>query len=169
MFHYAYTYKLELKLARIHTHLNLITKSTYIEQCVNEYNKTSLQMYTPKRITLIQITQDSIFLNLESTTELTAVGKSLRTFSILLLRDDDFSCAVSSNGQLLRVIQLSCEENPASTCISTANIDDLTFLKALLDYVYQPRDLNTTIYKRKKAAFEQMKQLALDADFYSNS
>ena len=163
---FKYTYHLELKLARVRTTLSLLSKKNFIEQCVHDYNKTIMQMYTAKRLTLTSLSQSSIFITLESETELTSVGKSLRTFSILLLRDEDFSNAVSSNGQLLRVIQLPHIKTDSTSFTHATEIDDLTFLKALLDYVYQPRDLNTTAYKRKKAAFEQMKRLALDTEFF---
>lgn len=161
-----YNYNLEVRLAKSNSDLDFCNKEAFIKKCISEYNNTSYQMNNPKKLQFVRIENNKLYLNLQSLSKLNFVGKSLRTFSMLLLQDEDFSNSVSPNGQLIRAVQLSCDEDDVPLMpVSAENVDDLTFIKSLLDYLYNPRDLNTTIYKRKKSAFEQMKQIALEAGF----
>lgn len=52
--------------------------------------------------------------------------------------------------------------------IDYAQIEDLDVIKSLMDYVYKKRDPDSTTYRKKKAAFEQIKKIAFDSGIINN-
>ena len=46
-------------------------------------------------------------------------------------------------------------------------ISDVEILKALIDYVCNKSDSNSTTYKRKRSAMAQIKQIALESGIYT--
>ncbi len=86
------------------------------------------------------------------------------------IKDDDFVNAITPNGQLFSTRQLSKSEKEINTefSIDYAQIEDLDVIKALMDYVYKKRDPDSTIYRKKKAAFEQIKKIAFDSGIINN-
>jgi len=162
-----YSYLVGLKLANPNVSIDLQSHSDFISSCVKTYNEAGLERSkNPKYIELDEnnVLPDSIVLTLHSTNALKFIGKALRYFSQLLLDNDEFKkCVV--NGQLLRTFPVSDISSIESDkqIINVTEIDDLEFIKALLDYVYRKRDTDSTVYRRKKIAFDQMKQIGLES------
>lgn len=162
-----HNYLIGLKLTHSNVSINFRDHIEFIQKCVDEYNKVSQsKSLNPKFIELDQndISTDAIVLTLHSTNALTVVGKALRHFSQLLLNNDGFKkCVV--NGQLLKTIPVS-ELSPTGSekqIVNVSEIDDIEFMKALLDYIYRKRDADSTAYRRKRIALDQMKQIALES------
>ena len=94
-----------------------------------------------------------MFLILESSLPLNSLGRALRTFSIIIIKeikDDDFINAITANGQLFSTKQLCKNEKETSMefNIDYAQIEDLDVIKSLMDYVYKKRDPDSTTYRR---------------------
>ena len=95
------------------------------------------------------------------------------TFSIIIIKeikDDDFINAITANGQLFSTKQLHKNEKETSMefNIDYTQIEDLDVIKSLMDYVYKKRDPDSTTYRKKKAAFEQIKKIAFDSGIINN-
>ena len=161
----SYIYTLESRLAKTTANLKFTSKKDIINNSVTRFNDTSkYQQQNPKLLNLISLTDDVIYMKLESELQLQTVGKALRSFTIFLLEDPDFANEISSKGQLLRTIQTDCHFDGKKENEGTQiEMDDLTFVKGILDYMYKPRDIETTLYKRKKNAMAQMKKIAIES------
>lgn len=160
-------YLVGLKLANSNASINFQDYTDLILACVEDYNKVGQsKSKNPKYIELDKsnISPDSIVLTLYSTEILTVVGKALRHLSQLLLSHDDFKkCTV--NGQLLMTFPVSAVAPGGSEkqIISISEVDDIEFMKALMDYIYKKRDADSTAYRKKRIALDQMKQIALES------
>lgn len=164
----AYTYELEVKLASAKRNLNLTLKKEIITDAIQRYNQRSYEMQNPKTIYLKKITDETMSLTLESALPLSSLGRALRTFSVIIIKeikDIDFCNSVTPNGQLFSTKQISSTltEDENHTFDDYSQITDLDVIKALMDYLYKKRDPDSTIYRKKKAAFEQIKKIAYES------
>lgn len=163
----SYTYDLEVQLAS-NKHFNLSQKKDSIIDAIQRYNHRSFEMQNPKTLTLKKIGDKEMHLTLESALPLNSLGRALRTFSTIILKeikDIDFCNAVTPNGQLFSTTLLSDSpiENENTSFNDYSKISDLDVIKSLMDYVYKKRDPDSTIYRKKKAAFEQIKKIAFES------
>ncbi len=168
-----YIYEIEVQLATTQKKFSLQDKLGIVQDAIQRYNNRSYEMQNPKTLKLLEINHDSMFLILESSLPLYSLGRALRTFSVIIIKeikDDDFVNAITPNGQLFSTRQLSKSEKEINTEFSTdyAQIEDLDVIKALMDYVYKKRDPDSTTYRKKKAAFEQIKKIAFDSGIINN-
>lgn len=168
-----YVYEVEIQLATTHKKFNLTDKRDVIDDAVQRYNSRSYEMQNPKTLKLKDINDDSIFLTLESSLRLSSLGRALRTFSVIIIKeimDNDFINAITANGQLFSTKQLckNEKETDMNVNIDYAQIEDLDVIKALMDYIYKKRDSDSTIYRKKRAAFEQIKKIAFDSGIIKN-
>lgn len=164
----SYVYKVEIRLATTQKKFNLKDKHVIINDAVQRYNNRSYEMQNPKTLALQEINDDNIFLILESSLPLNSLGRALRTFSVIIIKeikDEDFINAITANGQLFSTRQLGKNKKEISikSHIDYAQIEDLDVIKSLMDYVYKKRDPDSTTYRKKKAAFEQIKKIAFDS------
>lgn len=141
--------------------IDLIDREESIQKAIDNYNNRKFQMQNPKTISLDHIEQKKIYITLDSALPLTSPGKALRIFSMELMTT---GFKPSSSGQLFRTKLLSEEKNDESTIpITSTEITDADFLKALIDYVCNKSTGSSTEYKRRNAAFRQMKQIAIES------
>ena len=141
---------------------NLNNREGSIKKAIASYNNRKFQMQNPKTLSLDHIEGKKIYITLDSALPLTSPGKALRIFSMDLIKNEGFK--PSSSGQLFRTKLLSEEKNnEATTPITSTEISDTDFLKALIDYVYNKSTGTSTEYKRKNAAFRQMKKIAVES------
>lgn len=167
----AYIYEVEVQLATTQKKFNLKDKRIIINDAIQRYNNRSYEMQNPKKLKLQEIKEDSIFLILESSLPLNSLGRSLRTFSIIIIKeikDEDFVNAITANGQLFSTKRLNKKETSMESNIDYAQIEDLDVIKSLMDYVYKKRDPDSTTYRKKRAAFEQIKKIAFDSGIINN-
>ncbi|MDD4095417.1 MAG: hypothetical protein PHP22_04170 [Oscillospiraceae bacterium] len=164
----SYTYKIGIKIAKANTELDFLNSETnrLIRDAENEYNDIcGFSAQNPKTMIIEEIFHDSIVLTLNSTLPLRAAGKALRPFSQILLRNPSFTSVVNTSGQLFQTFRVSPHEAEisASILVSVDEIDDLILLKSLMDYIYRKRDSDSTTYRKKRAAINRMKQIAIDS------
>lgn len=169
----SYVYEVEVQLATTQRKFNLKDKHIIINDAIQRYNNRSYEMQNPKTLKLQEINDDSMFLTLESSLPLNSLGRALRTFSIIIIKeikDDDFINAITANGQLFSTKQLckNKKETSMEFNIDYTQIEDLDVIKSLMDYVYKKRDHDSTTYRKKKAAFEQIKKIAFDSGIINN-
>lgn len=160
-----YQYELEIQLAATQKKVRLADKKGTIAEAIERYNSRSFEMQNPKTLTLKELSGDSMLLTLESALPLSSLGRALRTFSVILvkeLRDADFISSVTANGQLFSTRRLSGGETEAQA-VDYAGIEDLEVVKALMDYVYKKWEPDSGVYRKKRAAFERIKKIAYDA------
>lgn len=170
----SYTYEVEMQLATTQKKINLTDKRDILDDAIQRYNNRSYEMQNPKTIKLQDINNDSIFLIVESALPLNSLGRALRTFSIIIIKemmDHDFMNAIAANGQLFSTKQVCKSEKviKAEPNVDYTQIGDLDVIKALMDYVYKKRDPDSTAYRKKKAAFEQIKKIAFDSGIINNT
>lgn len=169
----SYLYEIEVQLATTQKKFNLKDKHIILKNAIERYNNRSFEMQNPKTLKLQEMNDESMLLILESSLPLNSLGRALRTFSVIILKeikDDDFIHAVTANGQLFSTKQL-CKNEKELTMeynIDYTQIKDLDVIKSLMDYVYKKRDPDSTTYRKKKAAFEQIKKIAFDAGMIKN-
>ena len=153
-----YTYRLTLAL--IDPEPITAEEERLLLAAIESYNQKSLLMNNPKKLKIIQMRENSLVVDLSSTQALSTPGRGLRTLTAILLKSEAFQRRVSPNGQLFRTVKI---EQPCQDSMEGAidQISDVDFLKALLDYVYSRKDSST--YRKKKLAFEEMKKLAVSS------
>ncbi len=163
----AYTYEVEIRLKTNQKHFKLEEKEGPLRDAIQRYNDRSSEMQNPKTLILKELHNDCMLLTLESVLPLNSVGRALRTFSIILIKeikDPDFISAIAPNGQLFSTTQTKNNQKiPMESNDNDIPINDLDVIKALMDYIYKKRDPDSTIYRRKRAAFEQIKKIALES------
>lgn len=164
----SYTYDIELHLAEPKPTLNLLDKADIIRKAELEYNLRSVHMQNCKTIKIHSIMPSFIKLTLSSDLFLNTVGRALRTFSMILIadyKDQDFISQVTKGGALFKTIQVNAESNvqPSDSTIDFKQLSDLDLIKALMDYVYNKRDPDSTIYRKKRQAMEDIKRISIES------
>lgn len=167
----SYSYTIQLAFATPNPTITFTDKVDIIDNAIVEYNNRTFQMQNPKEIEKIALEPSILTLKLKSTLPLTSLGRALRTFSTILIKeyqDPDFIAQIASNGQLFTTVHSSENSNQAisNNAIDINMIDDLEIVKALLDYLYKKRDSNSTVYRQKRAAMNKIKQIAVDSGIY---
>lgn len=161
-------YEIELHLAKLNTELKLDKKKDVIYQAQEAYNQRSAVMQNPKTVRIQDVTENYVRLTLESELVLYSVGRALRSFSVILLKefnDEDFNAEVTKSGALFRAVLLddACETEQNGK----KELTDLELLKGLMDYVCGKRDPDSTAYRRKRSAMEQIKKICLESGIIS--
>lgn len=168
----SHTYNIQLTFANQSPTITFKDKEDVIDKAIIDYNNRTFQMQNPKKIEKIYLDKSTLSIKLESALPLNSLGRALRTFSTILIKeykDSDFIAQITSNGQLFTTVH-SSEGNDkiiSNNEIDINNIDDLDIIKALLDYVYNKRDSNSTIYRQKKAAMYNIKKIAIESGIYT--
>jgi hypothetical protein len=170
----SYIYNIQLTFANPSPTITFIDKEDVIDRAIKDYNNRTFQMQNPKKIEKTAIERSVLSIKLESALPLNSLGRALRTFSIIIIKeyeDPDFIAQITSNGQLFTTVHSSenTDKIVSDNQIDINDIDDLEIIKALLDYIYKKRDSNSTIYRQKKAAMNKIKQIAVDSGIYTKN
>lgn len=165
--HYIYT--LEVRLMNPNPSVKFTDQQEVIIKAIKHFNDARYQTPHPKTLELLSCSEDVLQMKLTSPVRLETFGRAIRLFTISLLEEPAFAREVIK-GQLLRTMAIKtvCDAGEMAKPVDIDSIDDLTFIKSLLDYMYQKRDAETTIYKRKKEGMRQMKQIALECGILSS-
>lgn len=170
----SYFYTIQLTLANPSPTITLLEKQEVLDKAIQDYNHRTFQMQNPKRIEKLSLKETVLTIRLESALPLSSLGRALRTFSIILIKeykDPDFIAQITSNGQLFATLH-SCENTPEKNRegeIDVKSVDDLDIIKAMLDYIYKKRDADSTIYRQKRAAMNQIKQIAIESGIFTGN
>lgn len=166
-----YEYEIELHLASVKPTLDLRKKENIIRVAESEYNRRSVHMQNSKKISIIKIEATYIVMTLVSALSLNSVGRALRTFSSILLKeyeDVDFMKEVTTSGALFKAVQVDeSSKTKRDEKISSEEISDLDLIKGLMDYVYKKRDPDSTQYRKKRIAMEEIKRICLESGIIS--
>ena len=170
----SYIYNIQLTFANPSPTITFIDKEDVIDRAIKDYNNRTFQMQNPKKIEKTAIERSVLSIKLESALPLNSLGRALRTFSIIIIKeyeDPDFIAQITSNGQLFTTVHSSenTDKIVSDNEIDINDVDDLEIVKALLDYIYKKRDSNSTIYRQKKAAMNKIKQIAIDSGIYTKN
>lgn len=167
-YHY---YQLEVVLANPEVKIDFNQKAGILQEAINLYNAKPMQNTKRLQPPVIDPTGCSFNVVLFSKKPLQFVGKAMRTFTNILLTeiaDKDFINAVAKSGALFQystpLDEKEKEEALSSTNIRHDQLSDCELIKALIDYVCGHRDTNSTIYRRKRNAIEEMKKIAIEAE-----
>lgn len=164
-------YNIKLSLAIPNPSITLLEKEEVLDKAIQEYNNRTFQMQNPKKIEKISLENAILNIRLESALPLNSVGRALRTFSTIIIKefkDSDFIAQITPNGQLFATINSSedvCENNSVDR-VDVNSVDDLDIVKSLLDYICNKREQNSTEYRKKRAAMNNIKQIAIDSGIY---
>lgn len=162
-----YKYEIELHLASVKPTLDLRKKEEIIRSAEKEYNNRSVHMQNSKEIKISKIEATHMILTLLSTFSLNSVGRALRTFSTILLKeyeDVDFIKEVTTSGALFKAVQVNDTfDLKHNDKIVSKEISDLDLIKGLMDYVYKKRDPDSTVYRKKRIAMEEIKKLCIES------
>lgn len=162
-----YKYELKLRLANAKRGISFKSKEKIIQKAIEIYNQRSFSMQNPKEIKINKIESEYLYIDLGSSLPLSSVGKALRTFSVIILKeleDPDFIKEVSSNGQLFSTTLISNDEIKNNKSVrNLAEVSDLDVIKSLMDYVYKKKDPDSSTYRKKRAAMTQIKQIAIES------
>ena len=150
---FAYHYDLTLSLALPGPEFSAEDRRT-LENGINSYNERSIYMNNPKHISLLEMGKNHIKIRLSSTQMLTTPGRGLRALTAILVKTPSFEGRVTPGGQLFPD---DCGGAPEAAAISDAEL-----VKALVDYLLERKD-GSAASRKKKAAVEAMKRLAIDA------
>lgn len=138
---------------------------TLIDAVTHCFNESSEHMRNPKKIVEYEIISNSVLvLIVESECALESVGRALRGWTAELIKGNEefFSGFSTRSGSLLKYYnQKLISSKPA---LSVEEVSDADFLKAVVDYFLGNRDINSTLYRRKRDAIREMKKIALEAD-----
>ena len=142
---FAYHYDLTLSLALPGPEFSAEDRRT-LENGINSYNERSIYMNNPKHISLLEMGKNHIKIRLSSTQMLTTPS---------------FEGRVTPGGQLFRVLHAERPDDRGGAPEAAA-ISDAELVKALVDYLLERKD-GSAASRKKKAAVEAMKRLAIDA------
>lgn len=147
--------------------LNQEPYSSAIMSAINEYNLRSKSAPNQKCIALLptNFNEDSFIIELKSERELDSPGKALRVFSQIIANSGIFDEHIR-NGKVFTTFPVMKAADKKSI-LDPDKISDTEILKALIDYVCNKSDSNSTTYKKKRSAMAQIKQIALESGIYS--
>ena len=148
---FAYHYDLTLSLALPGPEFSAEDRRT-LENGINSY---------PKHISLLEMGKNHIKIRLSSTQMLTTPGRGLRALTAILVKTPSFEGRVTPGGQLFRVLHAERPDDRGGAPEAAA-ISDAELVKALVDYLLERKD-GSAASRKKKAAVEAMKRLAIDA------
>lgn len=171
-----YAYPIGLALVKV-TNKKLKFREKFIEKIITLFNeKSQTSVVNPKHIGVGKngedkfiINDSSIIITLYSQSSLNSPGKAIRLFSQLLLQsedEDNFNDLVSDDGKLFKTFNVAKISDAASgkiNVVDSAQIDDATFLKALIDYLLKSKSKYTSELNEQQIAIEKMKVLALES------
>lgn len=164
-----YKYLLGMRLATPNTSISLNQKPfiDIIKKAVMEYNIKSGSAPNPKQIKISpnDIYADEFIITLYSQNELVSAGKALRLFSQIIANSGEFEEGIK-NRKLFTTFPVT-QIDGKSSIIEPEKLSDVEIVKALLDYICCKSNSNSTIYKRKRAAMTQIKQIALESGIYN--
>lgn len=164
-----YEYLIGIRLATPNASivLNQAPFSNAIRAAIEEYNSRSKSAPNPKYIELLPANffADSFIITLTSEKELTSVGKALRVFSQIITNSGVFDAYIK-NGKVFTTFPVM-QAGDEQKILDPDKISDVEILKALIDYVCNKSDSNSTTYKRKRNAMAQIKQIALESGIYT--
>ena len=149
---FAYHYDLTLSLALPGPEFSAEDRRT-LENGINSYNERSIYMNNPKHISLLEMGKNHIKIRLSSTQMLTTPGRGLRALTAILVKTPSFEGRVTPGGQLFRVLHAERPDDRGGAP---------ELVKALVDYLLERKD-GSAASRKKKAAVEAMKRLAIDA------
>lgn len=156
------TYFLALTLVNPSPAKSLSEYKDFIESAAEDYNFICSRSKHPKKITLHEIRDTSIILELTSSVELPTPGKSLRSFSQILIQNSEFAETFTFGKQLFTSAEVATDlssEDSNSTPISADAIPDSVFLYSLIDYYINGHKSNSD---PKKKNIDKMKLLAYE-------
>lgn len=105
--------------------------------------------------------QGRLCAKLSSELALTSLGKAIRGFSQLLLQNEAFKKAVTPGGQLLEIVDSRpIDVSDWGGAEESVGFSDLELLQALTAYVVLPKDADSSAYRMKKKAMEDIKEIA---------
>ena len=164
-----YTYLVGMRLATPNPNISLNENPfrSAIITSINTYNSRSEKAPNPKSIKILNdnFFSDSFVITLKSQKELITVGKALKLFSQLISNSGVFDELIK-NGKVFTTFPVSQQDN-GSTFINPNDISDCELLKSLIDYVCNKSDNTSAVYKRKRNAITQIKQIAIDSGIIS--
>jgi len=164
----SYVYTIDLYLAAANPTLQLIDKKAVLKEAETRYNAKSVHMQNSKSLEIISIDPilNCVHMTLTSELSLNSVGRAFRTFSTILINDlgdADFKEQVTGSGALFKTVIPDKEKPSKEPGSSTAEISDLDFVKGLMDYLVNKRDPDSTAYRKKRMAMEEMKKIARES------
>ena len=165
----SYEYLIGIRLATPDSSISLNQEpfSSAIFSAIEEYNLRSKLAPNPKSISLISSNffKDSFIITLTSEKELASAGKALRVFSQIITNSGTVDSYIK-NGKVFSTFPVM-QTGKEQKILDPDKISDVEILKALIDYVCNKSDSNSTTYKRKRSAMAQIKQIALESGIYT--
>ena len=155
-----FTYPVKIEIAKPQSSINLKNKEQLFLDAIKSFNESSDSMQNSKTLHDVSVSESYGILTLNSDTPLKSVGRALRKFVCDLLNsgDEELKNACTPSGALFRYTLISAEAPEEEI-----NVSDSELIKSLIDYVCSNRDTNTTIYRKKRKAIEEMKKVAIEA------
>jgi hypothetical protein len=106
-----------------------------IAEAISEYNNASVSSRTnPKMIMLDYVSERQIGIKLLAYNELSSPGRSLRTLSLLLVKDSYFSRLLTKDNKLFTSIH-SERDDKAEGFVDVSWVSNSTVLKAIIDAI----------------------------------
>lgn len=156
-----YTYSVKMEPQRIDIKIDFSCYQAIIEDSVKDFNETPKK--NVKIISDMVITTSYLTLTLTSEAPLESVGRALRSFTAIILEKEKELISFCTPGGSLFRYTLIKEENEIFKEDSAEKISDAQLINALVDYVCANRDTNSTVYKKKRMAIEEMKKITKTA------
>ena len=152
-----YNYKVKLEAQRADIRIDFLRIQESLRECSENFNDTLKK--NKKLISNLEVYENYITFTLSSEAYLDSVGRALRGYTCLVLKKNEelLECTTPS-GSLFKY-SLIVDKKDAEEEIK---ITDSELIKALVDYVTSNRDTNSTIYRRKRNAIEDMKKIAIE-------
>lgn len=171
-----FKYPIGLSLVKV-TEKKLIDRKKFIFEIIALFNeKSRTSVVNPKYIGVgingdddVIVNDSSIVITLYSQQVLNSPGKAVRLFSQLLLQsnhEDNFNDLVSDDGKLFKtfnVAKVSDSDSGDTDIVDSAQVDDPTFIKALIDYLLKSKSRYSSELNEQQNAIEKMKVLAIES------
>lgn len=163
-----YSYPMRLRLACPTIDMQQAPFSGILEAAVEEFNDRSETAFNPKRIReLRHFGSSELSIVLDSMTELESPGRAIRLFSQIIAGNVAFAPA-TQKGRLfftLPTVPGAADlQEEATTNVSTEKISDEALLNGLIHFLLNKSAGSTSSeYKKKRAAVDLMKSMALSA------
>lgn len=156
---FTYPIKIEISNPQSSININLKTKEQLFLDAIKSFNESSDSMQNSKTLHDVSVSESYVILTLNSDAPLKSVGRALRKFVCDLLNsgDEELKNACTPSGALFRYTLISAEAPEEEI-----NVSDSELIKSLIDYVCSNRDTNTTIYRKKRKAIEEIKKIAIE-------
>lgn len=153
-----HNYNVKLELQRADIKVDFLKIADSLIESAEEFSDAPKK--NKKTISDIKVYENYITLNLSSEAYLDSVGRALRGYTCLVLKKNEelLECTTPSGS----LFKYSLVDDKKETT-EEFKISDSELIKALVDYVCANRDTNSTIYRRKKNAIEDMKRIAIEA------